>query len=846
MNSLSALLKKYNCIRVEIGISGSLTLRVLGSYDELRSAEPLPLSEIVYIDDFPPLMNAFYDFAASSQTRLNTHFRMEYENELHWAYLCCEKTGKDGSFGGILLDVYEYLDCIPNDSVFGEFEKRQKRKISEINRNGAGLEEILGRDYLSRVLGALTVTGYVDAAFFDENGRLICEHTADGEPFETKRYNCTKKAAVRFNYKMGGSIQAGTNRRDFEKQISALTDMLAENMSRIAHSSVMLYNEIENAKAVNRQLGANVEQQMLINSIYSVIMEEPQSQQALYRVLEMTARFLGIDRIAAYLPCPEGSVRLAYCYKSNENLGTQADEYIKRNFPRLSLNFETSDNYFSRGDEAEISGLTAFAVSKIYGGEDGTGLLFYEIYSRENSWQYNDRKVIRSVSQVISDLITRCGMDSEIEEKNKQLYRLAFFDNMLGIRNRARLDLDAEEALTGNESGIAMAVRIANTRSLNEVFGQSYTDRLLRMMAEYLSSPDVGGESVYRYSGSIMLLLMKNKTEQDAQDLANKIIARFSEPFFIDGVEQYAETSIGIAAFSPSVSSSEELFRAATLSLYRANEYGKNSFAFFNAGLSETSGLTYHLEQELRRCIADNMRNFELTYQPVFCADEIHHYEALLRWHSENAGNVSPRIFMKLMEKVGLDSTIDFWVLPEACAFCRRMREKTGQDLNVSVNLTTHEMQSGAIAGAVLNALDKTGLEPAALIVEVPEAAFVFACNETAATLGKLKKMGIRVCIDSFGREYLPLTALKYSFVDIIKLDTSFITNSGDSFDRELVRTTVNLAQSRGNTVIAKNIEHSAQRRAADLCGISLIQGGLLSPPLSEDKIIRNLCVPAI
>ena len=240
------------------------------------------------------------------------------------------------------------------------------------------------------------------------------------------------------------------------------------------------------------------------------------------------------------------------------------------------------------------------------------------------------------------------------------------------------------------------------------------------------------------------------------------------------------------------------------------------------------------------------MRNFELTFQPAFCGDEIHHYEALLRWHSENAGNVSPRIFMKLMEKVGLDSTIDFWVLPEACAFCRRMREKTGQDVNVSVNLTTHEMQSGAIAGAVLNALDKTGLEPAALIIEVPEAAFIFACNETAATLGKLKKMGIRVCIDSFGREYLPLTALKYSFVDLIKLDTSFITNSGDSFDDELVRTTVSLAQSRGITVIAKNIEHPAQQRAADSCGISLIQGGLLSPPLSEDRITKNLCVPVI
>lgn len=843
MNVLSELLKKYNCIRVEIGISGSLTLRVLGSYDELTDASPLPLSEIVYIDDFPPLMNAFYDFAASAQTRLNTHFRMEHGNELHWAYLCCEKTGADGSFGGILLDVYEYLDCMPNDSVFSEFEKRQNLKISEMNRNGAGLEEILGRDYIARVLRALTGTGLVDAVIYDEHGRTICEQTADGDTFSAKKYTCSHKAAIRFNYKTGGTLHAGTNRKDMEKQMVLLLDTLAENLSRVAHSSVMLYNEVENAKAVNRQLGANVEQQMLINSIYSVTMEEAQSQNALNRVIEMIARYLEIDRIAAYLPCADGSLKLACCYNTNEEMGKKTDEYIRGNFELLLTNFEFSDNYFSRGDENRISGLSAFAISKIYGGEFGSGLLFYEIYSHGNSWKYNDRKVIRSVSQVISDLITRCGMDREIEEKNEQLYKLAFFDNMLGIRNRARLDLDTEESLKNGETGAAMAVRIANTRSLNEVFGQNYTDRLLRMMAEYLSGEDVGGDHVYRYSGSIMLILLKDMDEIGAQELAKKIIARFSEPFFIDGVEQYAETSIGIALYGPSVATSEDLFRAATLSLYRANEYGKNSFAFFTPGLSEISGLSYHLEQELRRCIADNMRSFELTFQPVFGDDEIHHYEALLRWKSENAGYISPRVFMRLMEKVGLDSTIDFWVLPEACTFCKRMTERTGQSVSVSVNLTTHEMQSGAVTGAIRSALSESGLEPSSLIVEVPESAFIFACNETAATLGKLKKMGVRICIDSFGSEYLPLSALKYSFIDIIKLGTSFITNSGDSFDEELVRTTVRLAQSKGITVIAKNIEHPAQRQAAHLSGIGLIQGGLLSPPVSEDCIIGNCAV---
>ncbi len=841
MNNLSELLKKYNCIPVQIDINGSFMLHVKGNYDEaIEFNRSFPFSEFVYIDDFPTLMDTFNEFTSGNKQRMYTHFRVEFKGELHWAYLCCEKSPAATIFDGVLMDVYEYLDSVHSDDVISEFENRQSRKISEYNSNGATLEEICGRDYLEKIQLPFTTMG-VDSAIFDEKGRLICEKTTTMEHFADEKYKYIKKVSIRFNHKEGGYWCIGTDDEKKAEEMGSFLTTLGESVSRMAHSVILLYDEMQNSKAVNRQLGANVEQQMLVNSIHSIIMEESQAESALKQVLLTAGNYLNLDRISVYCPELLGDELVTVCsWQKEPDKIYESDKYIRENFKEIRVSLGGTENYFSRGSESQIEmlGAGAFAVSEIYGRGNESAFIIYESYEKGRKWNYNDRKIVRSVSQSVSNVMQRWEMDNKIVEKNKQLYHMAFYDSMLNVKNRAKLDIDVNKSLLHHECGIAMAIQIVNTRSLNEVFGQGYTDRLLRLIVRFLSSEDIAGEYVYRYSGSIMMLILKGATPDSAQFTAQKILDRFGEPFLIDDVEQYAEAAIGVAVFDSSVAECEDLYRAATLSLYRANEYGRNSVAFFNHEFHTASGAVYNLEQELRRCIADNMRNFELTFQPVMKGEELHHYETLLRWKSENSGYVSPKVFMRLMEKVGLDSAIDFWVVPEACGFCKRMRDITGENIRVSVNLTVHEMQGGAIAVAVQNALTELELEPDALIVEVPEGAHVLAYNETTTTLGKLKKLGVSVCIDSFGNEYLPLNILKYSYIDIIKVSSSFITNSGDSFDEALVKTSVALAESKGIEVAVKNIEHKAQLWAAESFGIEIVQGGFISMPQTESELV--------
>lgn len=838
MFDLFSVLKKYNCVDIVVRTAGSVTLTIMGEYDGESFGKPLAFSDFVYIDDFPTLMNTINEFANSTKSRMFTHFRIEHDGELHWAYMCCGKTAP-GRFSGILLDVYEYIDCIPNDSVIREFEKRQGNKISALNNNSASLLEICGKDYLKRIQSPFTSDPELYTAILDENGNVICAPSYT----EKTDYPYSAKEPVRFSFRTGAYWYIGSENEESVKRAGPYLKGLAECLSSIAHSIVALYNEAENSNAVNKQLGANVEQQMIINGMQSAIMHEAKASDALEKVLGMAGEYLHIDGIIAFGEGVDG-IRKEYCRYDSMKSSDDTFEFLKEHYDVIRREMSDSENYFSAENEQRLRnvGITAFAVSIMNDTNGVNGIIVYMIRGKEHHWSYNDRKMIRSISQVISTVINRNESEKQIEEKNKQLYDLAFFDSMLGIKNRSRLDIDTSEIIKAHGSGAAMAVQIINTRFLNEVFGQRYTDKLLKQIAEFLSDPEIGGEGVYRYSGSIMMIISAECSAESAQEKTKKILDRIQHPFMIDGVEQYAEVAVGIAIYNGSTLSCEDLYRAATLSLYRANEYGKNTFAFYNREFLDAKGEAFILESELRRCIADNMRNFEVTFQPVFkITGEIDHYETLLRWKSEKMGSISPKVFMRMMEKVGLDTPIDLWVLPQACRFCRQIRETTGKDIRVSVNLTTHEMQTGALPERFRAEIEKAGLTGTELIAEVPEAAHILSYNDTASTLGKLKRLGVWICIDSFGNEFLPLNVMKNSYVDMIKLSSSFVTNSGGKFDDVLLSTTVSLAKSKDITVSVKNIEYRSQLDAARNAEADTLQGGYLVPPQTPEEILSSV-----
>ncbi|MBQ8399861.1 MAG: hypothetical protein IJX08_07845, partial [Clostridia bacterium] len=226
----------------------------------------------------------------------------------------------------------------------------------------------------------------------------------------------------------------------------------------MAHSFIMLYNEMQNSKAINRQLGANVEQQMLVNSIHSIIMEEHSAEEALRKVLETAGNYLHLDRISVY--CPElfgDNLKIVSSWQIDEDKIYESDNYVKTRHREIRHALGGTENYFSKGSEVQISdfNLGAFAVSEIYGRENETAFVVYESYEKGRKWNYNDRKIVRSVSQSVSNIMQRCEMDNKIEEKNRLLLEKSGFEKDLARNERdhgetllqiAELSRELEEA----------------------------------------------------------------------------------------------------------------------------------------------------------------------------------------------------------------------------------------------------------------------------------------------------------------------------------------------------------------------------------------------------------------
>lgn len=825
----------------------------MGKYPDIpKKNRKMMLYELVLAEDLPLLTEMFNDISLKTKERLDAHCRINDENgESHWVYLSCDYRkdtfGKKQFLVGTMMDVSEYLDNAADDSVLNAFMEKNKSKISEFNNNGASLFEVLGEDYIRSIQKPFAFDDDIDSAIFDADDRLICSENENEKTFDKSKYEFYRTEKITFNRSVGGYWFIGAKTQEALDKNIPLLETLTQNISQIANAFVILYNEMENSRKVNQQLSVNIEQQMLINRLYEIMTDTENAEEALMKALSAAGEYIGLDRIGIiedkgdmleFMP--------KYCWNTPRATNSSLPDPISKDkFPRISDDLSFSDMSFSNESENDLAdrGVKAYAMARLNDNRFGKRYMMCIVASREYSWNREDRKILRSVSQIVSTMLTRCELDADITDKNAQLTRLAYYDPMLDMMNRTKLDEDLAELISSEDAKIAvMALHIVDAHSLNEVFGQAYTDKILRAIGEYLKEMPVSGKTVYRYSGSVMMIILQGYEINEVREIANHIVSRFNRPWEIDGLNQFVEAGMGISLYPINGNTCEDLYRSANLSLNRAVEYGKNTFAFYSTEFQRSKGMSYQLEQSIRRSIADGMKGFSVVFQPVFNADKtrIHHCETLIRWENSDFGSVSPYVFIQLMEKVGLDVVIDMWVIPQACAFCRKLIKLTGDpDIGVSINLTTHEMKNAEIISFIKSETEKNRLYPKSLIIEVPEKAHVFEYNNTVTTLGALKKLGARIAIDSFGNEYLPLHILKNSYVDMIKIHQSLFTNANDGFDSKLLKTTLELAHSSGVEVGVKYIEHASQQKIVTQFDIDVFQGTHLAEPLEEEAMLE-------
>ena len=286
------------------------------------------------------------------------------------------------------------------------------------------------------------------------------------------------------------------------------------------------------------------------------------------------------------------------------------------------------------------------------------------------------------------------------------------------------------------------------------------------------------------------------------------------------------------------------LIRNADAAMYRAKERGRARFELFDDEMRQRSVSWLETESELRRALdRGELRNM---YQPIVSpvSGEIVGFEALVRWHHPERGVVSPIDFIPVAEQSGLIVPLGQAVLEQACAEAVRWNAgRAGlEPLTVAVNFSPRQLSHPNAVEAVVETLERTGLPPNLLNVEITESALVDDAASTLGTLNRLKELGIGLALDDFGTGYSSLTYVRRFPIDTLKIDRSFVDGIvGSNEDEAIVTAVLEMGRALGVHVVAEGVETEEQAARLRALGCALAQGYLFSRPVPPEAVAALL-----
>jgi diguanylate cyclase (GGDEF)-like protein/PAS domain S-box-containing protein len=432
----------------------------------------------------------------------------------------------------------------------------------------------------------------------------------------------------------------------------------------------------------------------------------------------------------------------------------------------------------------------------------------------------------------------------------QELRYLANFDTLTNLPNRTllseRLSRAIVRARRENNHIAVLFLDLDRFKDINDSLGHAAGDRILRAAAVRLQDTVGAQHTVARLGGDEFTVVLENLTSpEQAEKIAREIITAFGAPLLLDDRQEVAiSTSIGISLYPDNAQVPTELLKQADTAMYQAKAAGRRTYLRYTDAMDVTIRRRATLSGALRKVL--DRGELRLVYQPRLAL--AHHrivgVEALLRWRSDEHGEVPPTQFIPLAEESGLILEIGEWVLREACLTLRRWHQHGLEGLAMSINVSVLQLLRGDFPGVVERVLAETGLPPAAIELELTESVVMANAEQTADTLRALRRLGVSLAIDDFGTGYSSLSYLKRLPINTLKIDKEFVDDlTLGSDDAAITTTIIAMARSLGLNVVAEGVETEAQMRFLrdHLC--DEIQGFWLSQPLEAHRclaFIRN------
>jgi diguanylate cyclase (GGDEF)-like protein/PAS domain S-box-containing protein len=441
--------------------------------------------------------------------------------------------------------------------------------------------------------------------------------------------------------------------------------------------------------------------------------------------------------------------------------------------------------------------------------------------------------------QNVGGLLLNTRDVSERFQLEEQLVHQAVHDPLTGLANRALFRNRVDHALArSRRKGGLVAVLFLDLdefKAVNDSLGHAQGDRVLVSAAARLRSCLRASDTPARLGGDEFAVLLEEAADTVAVGaVAERITQAFQEPVRIGTMDLIVTASIGIAVATGSEESGDEILRNADVAMYMAKGRGRGRHEFFEPRMHTEVLERLEMQGDLRRAV--EREEFLLHYQPILKMEtgEIVGAEALVRWAHPTRGLVPPGAFIPLAEETGLIVPIGRWVLRKACQQARQWRERHGNRLTITVNLSGRQLHDPDLMWHVISALAESELEPRTLVLELTESVLMQNTEVTLQVLRELKTLGIRLAIDDFGTGYSSLSYLQRFPFDILKIAKSFVDTMGDGKDdgSTLARAIIALGDTLELQTVAEGIETAQQAQSLRMLGCDLAQGFHFAKPL--------------
>ncbi|MCQ8240831.1 putative bifunctional diguanylate cyclase/phosphodiesterase [Rhizosaccharibacter radicis] len=400
-----------------------------------------------------------------------------------------------------------------------------------------------------------------------------------------------------------------------------------------------------------------------------------------------------------------------------------------------------------------------------------------------------------------------------------------------------QLAADIASSFNGSTASPFALLRIDLDRlaAINDLYGRDTADRMLDQVAGRLRASTPTPGFLAHLGGSAFAIVASGRTgASDAENMARRILDRLREPMQIDSLELPLRAAIGVALFPADGGTGADLLQAAEAALAVAKRDGPGRHRRATPEILSAHAISAGMEQDLQVAVASG--GFHLNWMPVIdtASEQVVSFEALIRWDRPGHGEVPPSSFIPVAEAAGLIEQVDGWVLDAACQEACTWERPLGVSVNVSPLWLTHNR----LPSLIRRVLDRTGLDPDRLQVELSERTWMSDPDTLRRELAQVRAMGVHLALDDFGTGYGSLSALGTYPFDHVKLDRAFVRMLGhDQRADAIMRSVLQMVQALGMTACAEGVETEAQMAFLDAHGCEQVQGYLIGRPITDLKL---------